>query len=310
MSVFSTGFGAAKAILLGEHAVVYGEPAIAAALSVGVTAEARLAPRSSLQLNQPVSKDARAALQRAFERALRCLDIDKVELQLTSEVPIGMGLGSSGALSVAVANALLGLKSQAASRRKHKVLSIALEMEKEFHGTPSGVDHHTSALGGIVTFKNGIARRLTNPRSFTLVAVLAGQRPNTKETVQRLRERQQLWPQRYRRVFREIGQLAKEGVQAIEQGDLEWLGDLFNMNQGLLSALGLSSPNIEEAVYRLRKLGALGAKLTGAGGDGGAVLGLFENPQDAVRKLRGHEVIVAHFKSDTLKPKKHNAVRA
>ena len=58
------------------------------------------------------------------------------------------------------------------------------------------------------------------------------------------------------------------------------------MNQGLLAALGLSSPSIEAMVYRLKGLGALGAKLTGAGGDGGAVIGLFHEPEPAVVRLR------------------------
>jgi mevalonate kinase len=69
-------------------------------------------------------------------------------------------------------------------------------------------------------------------------------------------------------------------------GDLEGLGDAMNVNQGLLNALGLSSLAIEEMVARLRTAGALGAKLTGAGGDGGAVIGLFREPEPVVMKLR------------------------
>ena len=83
-----------------------------------------------------------------------------------------------------------------------------------------------------------------------------------------------------------MGRLATEGAEAVEQGDLEALGDLMNVNQGLLSALGLSSPALEASVHRLRALGALGAKLTGAGGDGGAVIGLFPQPDAALARLR------------------------
>ena len=82
-----------------------------------------------------------------------------------------------------------------------------------------------------------------------------------------------------------MGRLAAEGAKAVEAGDLEALGDAMNVNHGLLAALGLSSPALDEMVHRLRALGALGAKLTGAGGDGGAVIGLFLEPEPAVREL-------------------------
>jgi mevalonate kinase len=101
-----------------------------------------------------------------------------------------------------------------------------------------------------------------------------------------LRERQARWPTRYRRVFTHIAALVREGAQAVRAGELETLGDVMNMNQGLLSSLGLSSPALETMVYRLRANGALGAKLTGAGGDGGAVIGLFREPEPTLVKLR------------------------
>jgi mevalonate kinase len=166
-------------------------------------------------------------------------------------------------------------------------------MEQEFHGTPSGVDHTTSAREQLILYKRtpgqstGRAREVKSPRPLKLLVVLAGERSPTKKTVAALRERQARWPERYRRLFHQIGAVATEGAKAVEAGELEALGDAMNVNQGLLSALGLSSPPLEEMVYRLRGLGALGAKLTGAGGDGGAVIGLFLEPEPAVAKLLG-----------------------
>jgi len=90
---------------------------------------------------------------------------------------------------------------------------------------------------------------------------------------------------RYQRIFAEIGQLATEGARAVERADLEALGDAMTVNQGLLTSLQLSSTNIHEMVQRLLKMGALGAKLTGAGGDGGAVIGLFREPEPTVAQL-------------------------
>jgi mevalonate kinase len=117
------------------------------------------------------------------------------------------------------------------------------------------------------------------------VVVMAGARSPTKQTVGALRERQKRWPDRYQRVFREIGLLASEGAEAVEEGDLEALGDVMNVNHGLLAALGLSSPGLDDMVHRLRNMGALGAKLTGAGGDGGAVIGLFQDTEPVVHEL-------------------------
>ncbi len=296
MKEVASGFGQGKVILLGEHAVVYGHGAVAAALPIGVTATAVPSARPSFELSAQVSASQREALRRAFARAAACLGGAAFRVRVNSALPVGMGLGSSGALSVAVAESLLAASSPASASTK-SVLGLALEMEKEFHGTPSGVDHHTSRMGGIVWFQDGRAKPVRCPASFSLLVVLAGRRPETKATVSTLRERQRRWPRRYQRVFEDIGKVASDGKAAMQKGDLVWLGDLMNMNQGLLSALQLSSASIDEIVHRLRRHGALGAKLTGAGGDGGAVVGLFEDPTAAARAFRrtGNHCIVARF---------------
>lgn len=163
---------------------------------------------------------------------------------------------------------------------------MALEMEKEFHGTPSGVDHTTSARNALIYFKKGAVRASRPGRPLPLVVALVPGRTTTKVTVGALRERQAKAKTRYACVFDDIASLVEEGAKAAVKGDLETLGDLMNMNQGLLAALGLSSLRLEQMVYALREQGALGAKLTGAGGDGGAVIGLFKEPSAAVEALR------------------------
>lgn len=290
MIVPQPGFGPGKVILLGEHAVVYGHPALAAPLEWGVVARPLLSDRTSLVVPDEIRGKSRAALKRAFAVAAKRCGSPPVTLFLESDLPVSMGLGSSAAVGVACARSLL--LSAGRSAEPEEVARIALEMEKEFHGTPSGVDHTTSAVGQLIEFRRkpgapaGKARVVSSPKPLKVVIALAGTRPSTRVTVQGLRERAARWPERYERIFQEIGRVALEGARSVEAGDLDALGDAMNVNQGLLSALQLSSSSIEEMVQRLRAAGALGAKLTGAGGDGGAVIGLFANPKRALATLR------------------------
>lgn len=283
-------FGPGKVILLGEHGVVYGHPALAAPLSVGVTAFGRPAKVAGVQVPAQIRGASRALLQDAFAAAVRASGAPPLRVRLESELPPSMGLGSSAAVSVACARLLLTARrgGEASSR---EVCRLAWEMEKVFHGTPSGVDHTTSAEATLIHFRRppgsekARVLRVRSPRPLGLVVALVGARPSTRATVAALRARQAKWPGRYARLFEEIGTLVDEGRAAVEHGDAELLGDLMNMNQGLLAALGLSSSGIEQMVYRLREAGALGAKLTGAGGDGGAVIALFEDAPRAATRL-------------------------
>jgi mevalonate kinase len=284
-----TAFGPGTVILLGEHGVVYGHPALAAAISRGMRAWGIPSDATSLEMPEGVSDVHQAALERAFARAAKKTGHPKISVHLESELPLSMGLGSSGALAVAVSRVLLEARTGQPPKAKD-VEALALEMEKEFHGTPSGVDHTTSARGTLVLFKKGKATEVKAPRPLKVLVALVGPRQSTKLTVGALRERQKRWPARYRKVFDHIGRLVLEGAGAVRSGDLDALGDVMNMNHGMLGALGLSSPPIEEMVYRLRAHGALGAKLTGAGGDGGAVIGLFREPEPTVMKLRAQGI--------------------
>jgi mevalonate kinase len=295
-----TAFGPGKVILLGEHGVVYGHPALAAPLSRGVHATAAPGRAARLQAPAGLSGPQATSLRRAFARAAHLAGDPKVTVRLTSDLPISMGLGSSGALAVAVSRVLLEAGTGRAPAAR-TVERVALEMEHEFHGTPSGVDHTTSARDTMILFQKGRVQEVVARRPVKVLVALVGPRASTRQTVGALRSRQARWRGRYRRLFDELGTLVLEGAQAARRGDLEALGDVMNFNQGLLAALGLSSPRIEDMVYRLRALGALGSKLTGAGGDGGAVLGLFLEPQRAVLRLR--EAGVTCFESQLAGPR-------
>lgn len=300
----ATHFGAGKVILLGEHAVVYGYPAIAAPLELGVHATSTPASRCQIVPPEGLSFSERRALVAAFERASEVCNRPPIRVELKSTLPLSTGLGSSAAVSVACARVLLAaqseqraqsakgrLDSSRAGDSAEAVAALAFEMERVFHGTPSGVDHTTSAVGRLIRFvrsgdkRKSMIRPLTSPKPLWLIVANAGKRGSTRETVGSLRVRAARWSKRYTRLFADIGRLVDEGVDAIESGDLENLGDVMNVNHGLLSAMGLSSRVVDDTVHALRGAGALGAKLSGAGGNGGAVIGLFSSPKPALAKL-------------------------
>src|SRR5262249_45677920 len=272
----SAAFGPGKVILLGEHAVVYGHPALAVPLSLGVTARGTAAERCELGGLPELTAPQRRMLDAAFEAVAAATGRPPLRISVSSTLPVSMGLGSSAALAVAVSRLLLA--ASGGKTTPAKVLALALRMEEAFHGTPSGGDHTVSAHGAPLLYRRatrgrpGRVRQVRIGARAALVLALVGPRRGTQETVAALRRRAARWPTRYGRLFREMGRLAVEGTEALEAGDLESLGDAMNVNHGLLAAAGVSSPAPDTAVDALRPAGALRAKLTGAGGDGGAAV--------------------------------------
>lgn len=277
----NAAFAPGKIILLGEHAVVFGHAALACPIERGVYAWAIPANRSQLVLPAGTTTSQRQLLQRAARRAFAVAGYPKLSVRIHWTVPVAMGLGSSAALSVAFVRAILGREGTPKA-----VERLALDMEREFHGTPSGVDSATSARAALLLFARGRARRVRVAAPLNFVVVLTGARAPTREVVAGLAERRRRIPAQSARFLREIGWLAREGAVAARGGNVRLLGELMNVNQGILNALGLSSVALESAAFRLRDAGALGAKLTGAGGSGGAAIGLFATRSQAVRAAR------------------------
>jgi mevalonate kinase len=231
-------------------------------------------------------------LQQAFGRAAEYAGFPGVSIRLEADLPMGAGLGSSAAVSVACAKALAkaAFSEEEGEAWLEKTAEMALHMERVFHGSPSGLDNSTSLRETLLWFCRGQVEPLFCPAPLTILLCIIGKRSPTQSTVAQLRSRQERWPKHHARLFEEIGRCVEEARGAIEVGDLALLGELMNVNQGLLSAMRLDSENLAAGVRRLRAAGALGAKLTGAGGDGGAVLGLFENPEAAAATLKAEGI--------------------
>jgi hydroxymethylglutaryl-CoA reductase len=256
----------AKVILLGEHAVVYGRTALAASIDRYV--EVSIAPAVSTGLKEGGRAVPLAALERAAE--LTGLDPASITASAAADVPLGVGLGSSAALSVALVRALARFAGQPVSDAV--VCARAFEIEKIFHGFPSGIDNTIATYGGLIAFRRGdTVKPLATARSIPLVIALGRAPRETQKTVRGLRQRWENSPALYEPLFDEIDRLVNEAQHAITAGDLPMLGALMNANHRLLQRLAISTEELDEMVALARDSGVLGAKLTGGGG-GGAVI--------------------------------------
>jgi len=279
-----------KVILLGEHAVVYGSPALAAGLEKGARARAsRLDERGASRLvlgGEEIAADANSEDDRARAFAALCEASGAEEglwVEAESDLPPGGGLGSSAALGVAMARAVGSLLSGGEALPEDEVLARAMAWEKVFHGNPSGIDTTAAMLGGCFRFSRSEGvRTLTLPRDVWVAVGSTGMGSSTREMVQMVARRHARQPDVVNRSVEGIRSLVENGALALEAGDVIGFGRLMDLNQMLLSGLMLSTEEIEMLCSLSRGAGALGAKLTGAGG-GGSVIALVQDEALAER---------------------------
>jgi mevalonate kinase len=268
-----------KVILLGEHAVVYGVPALAAGIDRGARAEASLLDESahagsSLALGgrpELTTIGGEDDLARAFA-ALLGEDAPPVAVTASSELPPGGGLGSSAALGVSIARAVEQLAGTPEPEREPRALARALAWERVFHGNPSGIDTHAAAHGGVFRFVRGEPARAIRPASDLWLCVgLSGSGASTRSMVEGLARLFQRKPDLQKRSVDAITALVSNAALAIEAGDVAALGKLMDLNHMILAGLFLSTETLERLCHLAREAGALGAKLTGSGGGGAAI---------------------------------------
>lgn len=281
------GFGRGKVILLGEHAVVHGWPAIAVGIERGVTAEAVTAERDLLRLSPwdlVLGPDAQGdePLERAFAAALAVYPSrPALEVSAKVDLPAGAGLGCSAAIGVAVLDAIdeaLGIE-----RSRTDLAKAALAWEKVFHGNPSGIDNTMSAIGGVALYRKGDElRSLHSNKPLHLVVGYSGEPSSTKEMVASVGRQLENDRERVNKAFEGIEVLVRNAKLAIEAGDLVALGQLLDLNHTILSSLMLCTTKLEDMCQAARRAGALGAKMTGAGG-GGCMFALAPKRDEALR---------------------------
>lgn len=306
----------AKIILLGEHFVVYGEPAIVMAIDKRAYARVekrndnRLHVRSmdlnlevffengSFRVEQGDLKEAKMkfepvkqAIEKVMEKHGQRVGLD---IEINSTVPVGAGLGSSAAViaaTTAATGAILDVKLS-----KEDILRITYAAEKIVHGTPSGVDPAISTMGGTMLFQMDTGfKPLEVKTNIPLIIGDTGVERSTRVQVEKVRDLVDKYPRVTEHLMKAAREIVLRAIEALKENDLETLGTMMNINHALLYGIGVSDESLEWLANAARKAGALGAKLTGAGG-GGCMIALareekLEQVSEAIQRSGGRPFV-------------------
>jgi len=281
-----------KIILFGEHAVVYGQPAIAVPVNQ-VKARAIISPGigqpSGWIYLQAPDIDLEGTLEDiphdhplviAIKEVLQETGIEQppaMIVRITSTIPVAAGLGSGAAVSVAMIRALSEFLGVILS--DERVSQMTFEVEKIYHGTPSGIDNSVITYQQPIYFSRGDGTNspqmeiIRVKKPFTLVIGDSGIPSPTASTVGDVRKAWQVNKTVYQELFQKTGRITEQARTAITKGNNELLGPLMDANQELLGKMGVSSPELDHLIHAARETGAQGAKLSG-GGKGGNMIAL------------------------------------
>jgi mevalonate kinase len=300
-----------KVILFGEHAVVHGKPAIAVA--VDRLAHVTLTERTDSIIHAEISGlgvdgylnlenetintqgyQIEIGLLKYVLKALKAVDHRTepgtgLDVTVDIEMPVASGLGSSAAVTVATLAAAskyyqLNLKPKA-------IASLAHLVELEVQGAASPIDTTLSTYGGVIYLSPDAQEIVRLPIDWDLPLVIGHTRRqgNTGELVETVRLKKESYPSVINPIFESIQEVTEEARNALLEKDEKKLGELMNINHGLLDALGVNTPALSRMVYLARQKGALGSKITGAGGGGSIIAYCPDKMDEVINELRKEE---------------------
>jgi mevalonate kinase len=308
--LYACAFSPGKVILLGEHFVVHGAYALIAAIEQGSTTKSSLS-----DVDEIVSENLNLRWREGdlipkellpYKKALERIRSEfpaskKIKSLISTTIPLSAGLGSSSSTSVSyVASVLKLLDSDADSGR---IFDIAMESERVTHGNPSGGDVFVGVEGGVHLYKrDGPKRQVNLSAPIKLIVVNTGIRRSTSYLVSKFSSYRHIFPSYFDGVVKASSHIAVLGSDYLSKGMLNEFGLLMNYQHAILSFFGVSCKPLDNLVNLSIEGGALGAKLTGAGGGGCAIVLPDQSSFGTlIRKLEAFDVFVTTIPSGGLK---------
>jgi mevalonate kinase len=300
----------AKVILFGEHFVVYGSPAILAAINRRISVDARtiIHDEDKIVIRSDIGvageywyngefnaleggKKSKAVLDPLY-CAIRQVLLTRnkmnigIEVVISSRVPPGIGLGSSAASCVATVAAVDSLFQKNPSRQK--ICELAIESERLIHRRTSGADCYVSTFGGLMQYysKSKSFKNTEAKGTLFLVVASTGIKHSTSDLVAGVKRFKDTNKTLFENLAKQASDICLQAWTAIGSGKSDKIGELMNENQIILRQIGVSHHKVDDIIEICGKAGAIGAKLTGAGG-GGAVIALAESKQEST-KIASH----------------------
>ena len=300
-------------MLLGEHGVVYGHPCIVTAVDLRVSVHAQWETDDHVVVETPNYPPTRQSVVVSLDILQQMQDyppgtnfvLAAVQqfcryagswrgMRITTRGPRrSFGLGSSSAVTVATLGALFHLNKMELDR--HKIYELAHAAVLAVQGKGSGFDVASAAYGGTIYFQDEgrVIEKLEVP-VLPIVIGYSGKKVSTTDLIQRVAGLRDHHPDMVDGIFSLMAELVNKGRGSLLNADWKEFGELMNIHQGLLESLGVGTAQLARLVYAARKVGAFGAKLSGAGG-GDCMVALAEpGRMDAVRQgltIAGAEIV-------------------
>ena len=291
-----------KVILFGEHFVVYGIKAILCSIDKRITVTSQIIDEKKIKIKSDIGEietdvkslsitDGSMDLMKPFLYIVKkTLEKSKknvgIEIKIESEIPAGIGLGSSSACCVAVTASVTGLFEKLSNE---EILKIAIEAERTIFENTSGADCSVCTFGGLMEYdmKNGF-KKINSKAIFELVIANSKQAHFTRKIVENVRRFRENNEDLFASLCEQESIIIQNAMTALEKNDLVTLGLLMSKNQDLLERIDISTEKIDLLIKKAKKT-SFGAKITGAGG-GGCIIALVDkfNLDQTLSNLKAH----------------------